>query len=508
MRLSLDAIVRAVGGELLRSGGVQSASQADGEVLSSVITDSRRASPGSLFVAVPGERVDGHDFAADAVASGAAAILAQRNPFDGSPPVPVILVRESVSALGRLAHAWRALAGSREDGPHVVGVTGTAGKTTVKELLAQVLGRVGRTARNHLNLNNQIGLPLSMLATDGAERFWVMEAGISLPGDMDELGAMLEPDLALVLNVGSGHTQGLGDRGVAHYKARLFAHLAPGGIAMVSADYPDLVREARGVHPELVFFSACGRQVEYRSAYVRPTGETSGLFRLWLDGESVDVEAPFRGTFGAENVIAVAAAAHRLGASTGEISEGLCRAALPTQRFACSRVGSWLVIDDSYNANPLSTVRMLEAATEMAAGLETQAGRFAPLVCVLGEMRELGNVAQIEHKRLGEILAELRVRAVFWKGGHCEDIEAGLRQGRYEGLFMPVAGEESFLAGLEGLASEGARGGVILFKGSRANHLEDLVNAFQDRVKREKRAPFAAFSQTDIQNCGDRPDAV
>ena len=347
-----------------------------------------------------------------------------------------------------------------------------------------------------------------MLATDGAERFWVMEAGISLPGDMDELGAMLEPDLALVLNVGSGHTQGLGDRGVAHYKARLFAHLAPGGIAMVSADYPDLVREARGVHPELVFFSACGRQVEYRSAYVRPTGETSGLFRLWLDGESVDVEAPFRGTFGAENVIAVAAAAHRLGASSGEISEGLCRAALPTQRFACSRVGSWLVIDDSYNANPLSTVRMLEAATEMAAGLETQAGRFAPLVCVLGEMRELGNVAQIEHKRLGEILAELRVRAVFWKGGHCEDIEAGLRQGRYEGLFMPVAGEESFLAGLEGLASEGARGGVILFKGSRANHLEDLVNAFQDRVKREKRAPFAAFSQTDIQNCGDRPDAV
>ena len=120
MRLSLDAIVRAVGGELLRSGGVQAASQADGEVLSSVITDSRRASPGSLFVAVPGERVDGHDFAADAVASGAAAILAQRNPFDGSPPVPVILVRESVSALGRLAHAWRALAGSREDGPHVV----------------------------------------------------------------------------------------------------------------------------------------------------------------------------------------------------------------------------------------------------------------------------------------------------------------------------------------------------------------------------------------------------
>lgn len=505
MRLSLDAVVHAVEGDLL-PGGARSA-PASGDMLRAVVTDSRQATAGSLFVAVPGERVDGHNFAAAAVAAGAAAILARRNPFPACPPVPVILVRDTVAALGRLAHAWRVLAGARENGPHVVCVTGTAGKTTVKELLAQVLARCGRTARNHLNLNNQIGLPLSMLATDGTERFWVMEAGISRPGDMDELGAALEPDLGLVLNVGPGHMQGLGDRGVAHYKARLFAHLAHGGIAMVNADYPDLVREARGVHPELVFFSAQERQVEYRSAYVRPASENRGLFRLWLDGESVDVEAPFQGAFGAENVIAAAAVAHRLGASASEIGEGLRDAVLPVQRFACSRAGSWLVIDDSYNANPLSAARTLEAAAEMAGRLEAQTGRSVPLVCVLGEMGELGKVAQIEHRRLGERLAALKVRAVFWKGGHQEDVAAGLQQGRQGGLLTPIAGEEDFLAALAGFASEGVCGGVIVFKGSRVNHLEKLVAVFQAQADRGQRDPSAVSSRKGVQNCGER-DAV
>ncbi|WP_300848002.1 Mur ligase family protein, partial [uncultured Bilophila sp.] len=196
-------------------------------------------------------------------------------------------------------------------------------------------------------------------------------------GDMDELGAILEPDVALILNVGPGHAAGLGDRGTAYYKARLLSYLAPGGMAVVSADYPELVREARAVHPELVFFSAAGRQVDYRASYVTPAGEDKGLFRLWLDGVSLDVEAPFRGAFGAENVIAVAAVAHRLGLTPDEIAAGFAGALLPKQRFACSQVGRWLVIDDSYNANPLSFARMLEAAAEMAGDRPDR-----PFVCV------------------------------------------------------------------------------------------------------------------------------
>ena len=209
-----------------------------------VVTDSRKAGPGSLFVCVPGERVDGHDFAAAAVERGAVALLAQRplSVPDGGGEVPVFVVPDSVEGLGQLARWWRDRTSAL-----VTGVTGTAGKTTVKEVLAQVLSVRGKTARNALNLNNQIGMPLSMLAADGDEAFWVMEAGISHEGDMEALGAILRPDLALILNVGAGHTAGLGKKGVAWHKTRLLASLAGGGRALVSADYPDLAREARAV---------------------------------------------------------------------------------------------------------------------------------------------------------------------------------------------------------------------------------------------------------------------
>ena len=488
MRLSLDVVVRATGGTLVSSetgpADIAAGEPAQTLVLTGAATDNRTARPGDLFICIPGERADGHDFAAAAVQAGASAVLAQRDPFAGKGSVPVILVDDTVKALGRLAHAWRTSFRDAAEKPVVIGVTGTAGKTTVKELLAQVLGRRGRTAKNHLNLNNQIGLPMSMLAADGSEAFWVMEAGISLPGDMDELASILEPDIALILNVGAGHTEGLGDRGVAHYKARLLKYLAAGGTAVVSADYPDLVREARAVRQDLVFFSTTGRQVDYRSAYVVPAGESKGLFRLWLDGESVDAEAPFRGVFGAENVIAVAAVAHRLGLSPAEIAQGMAQAQLPCQRFACERFGSWIAIDDSYNANPLSMLRTLDAAADIAVSLESESSQSAPFICVLGEMRELGAAAGDEHEKLGRRLAELKTRAIFWKGGQFEQVAAGLKAGGYSGSLARVESEEDFLTGLAGLAAEGLKGGVMLFKGSRSNRLEVLFNVFKARAER------------------------
>ena len=398
MRLSFEEIVRAVDGSAV-------AGAAPCGIVEGVGTDSRAVKPGSLFVCIPGETFDGHDFAVKAIEAGAAALLVSRNPFDAVPPVPLILVEDTV-----------------------------------------------------------------------------MEAGISHPNDMDELGAILEPDLALILNVGPGHAAGLGDRGTAHYKSKLLAHLAPGGTAIISADYPDLAREARAVRQELVFFSTSGRQVDYRAAYVVPAGEDKGLFRLWLDGVSIDVEAPFRGAFGAENVIAVAAVAHRLGLGAEEIAAGFAGAALPKQRFACSRAGDWLVIDDSYNANPLSFSRMLEAAAEMAGD---HADR--PLVCVLGEMGELGSLSEDEHRNLGRLVADIKPRLVCWKGGHLEEFEDGLHAGRYGGAFCPVTSAEDMFKGLAA-CDLGSGGGVILFKGSRSNKLETLVSAFTEAQAGEPHA--------------------
>ena len=451
-------------------------------VLTSVATDSRAVVPGSLFVCVSGSRVDGHDFAARAVEQGAGAMLASR-PLPHI-AVPVFVVPDTVRALGSLAALWRDRTKAR-----VVGVTGSAGKTTVKETLARVLSLAGKTARNALNNNNQIGMPRAVLNTDGDEDFWVMEAGISQPGDMDDLGAVLRPDLALVLNAGAAHTEGLGDKGVAWHKARLLSYLAKGGKGLVSADYPDLAREARATGADIRFFSAAGQDAAFRASYLGAApisagegaaGEGAGVaasrgrYRLWLDGTELDVTAPFRGEYGAENVAAVAAAAHMLGVDASTIAQGLADARMPAQRFNQVQAGSWLLIDDTYNANPLSMRRMLEAAAEQAGS--------RPFVAVLGAMLELGGQAAAEHEELGRHLARLKPAAVIWKGSCAEDVRRGLDMAGYAGVWQPVADADDFAKvwrdlqshGLE--ASASACGGVALFKGSRSNKLETLVS--------------------------------
>ena len=436
------------------------------EPISDVVTDSREARAGSLFVCIVGERADGHDFAAKAVQNGAAAVLAAR-PLPGV-TVPVLVVEDTVRALGRLAGLWRSRTGAR-----VVGITGTCGKTTLKETLACLLSVCGKTARTLLNHNNQIGLPRDMLRTDGDEAFWVLEAGISHEGDMDELGSIIRPDIALILNVGPGHTAGLGEKGVAWHKARLLSHATPGGQGLVSADYPDLVAETADASCELRFFSAGNgrsfRSADYRAQYLG-AGQSSGhgLYKLFLAGESCRIEAPFQGAHGAENCIAAAACAHMLGLAPEDIAEGFRRVVLPPQRFHCMRIGIWEIVDDTYNANPLSMRRMLDAAVARAQG--------EPFIAVLGEMGELGAAAGELHEELGRYLAALHPAAVFWKGGHAEDVCAGLKQGGYKGPWLPVAGAEAFMDAWKGIC--GDRGGLVLFKGSRANRLDNLLAAF------------------------------
>lgn len=474
MRLTLHEVASCLG--MPRFSGPE-----EHTVLTSVATDSRAVVPGSLFVCVSGCRVDGHDFAAKAVEQGAGAILASRSLPHIT--VPVFVVPDTVRALGCLAALWRDRTRAR-----VVGVTGTAGKTTVKETLARILSLAGKTARNAMNNNNQIGMPRAVLNTDGDEDFWVMEAGISQPGDMDDLGAVLRPDLALVLNAGAAHTEGLGEKGVAWHKARLLSYLAKGGKGLVSADYPDLAREARATGADIRFFSAAGQDAAFRASYLGAapvvagddaagedvsTAGSRGKYRLWLDGTELDVIAPFRGEYGAENVAAVAAAANMLGVDASIIAQGLADAQMPAQRFNQVQAGSWLLIDDTYNANPLSMRRMLEAAAEQAGS--------RPFVAVLGAMLELGAQAALEHEELGRHLARLNPAAVIWKGSCAEDVRRGLNMAGYAGVWQPVADAEDFAKvwrdvqsqGLEDRA--GTRGGVALFKGSRSNKLETFV---------------------------------
>lgn len=282
-------------------------------------------------------------------------MLAERDPFEGEVSArvlltPVLLADNSVAALGRLGHGVaRRLPGQGR------GRDRHGGQNHPEGTSGPYFGRdAAPRPASPLNLNTQIGLPVSMLGADGDEAFWVMEAGISHAGDMDELGPVLEPDLAVILNVGAGHVQGLAGKGVARCKAALLKYLAPGAQALVSADYPDLVREARALCPAAVYFSTTGKQMPYRAAYLGLGEDGRGRYRLRLDGESLDValqsDRPLRGGKRYRR----GGAAHLLGLSAEEIARGLEGAALPAQRFARLSVPGWTVIDDSYNANPLS----------------------------------------------------------------------------------------------------------------------------------------------------------
>lgn len=461
-------------GEIADCLGCRVSGQDNCEV-TSVATDSRSVEKGALFICIVGERFDGHDFVSQAASNGAIAMVSQRDLPDC--PLPVLVVQDSIKALGKIAAYWR-----KKTSAKVVAITGTAGKTTVKEALAHVLSGKGKVAKTEKNHNNQIGLPLSMLSADGDEDFWIMEVGISKAGDMDELGEILLPDVALVLNVGPGHTQGLGDGGVAWHKARLLNYLQGNGVAFINANYPELALQAGKYPCQKITFGSCdASSVDIGAKYIGRKEEGAdgkGLFELRTGKDSFMCEAPFQGEYGSENVAAVVAVTRFLGLDTRSVASGLQTFTLPQQRFQLQKLAGWTVIDDSYNANPLSMERMLDSAKQIANGKK--------FVAVLGEMGELGDVADAMHIQLGERLSMLAPTAIIWKGGHVQQLMAGLEQGNYAGKVLSVDSVEDFERAWQSLQASLACSlsdeGCVLFKGSRMNHLEVFVTRFCEQL--------------------------
>lgn len=445
MNMTLAEIARVMGASLDVDASVP--------VIRTVI-DSRNVAEGDLFFCIVGQNMDGHQFAAQAVAAGARAVVAS-TPLDL--PAPVLMVRDTTEALGRLARAWRERSSAR-----VIGVTGSAGKTTVKEMLAQVVSAAGVTAKNFRNLNNQIGLPLSILEMTGTEDFWVLELGISRPGDMDELGRILAPDAALIVNIGPCHLEGLGDlAGVAREKSILLDHVREGGFCCVNADYPLLVQESAARLPRRVLFSGSGRDAAY-SCQKRTVRGDRAEYVLNVHGTPVAFEVSAN-VHVDENMTAVTAMATELGLAPEVIASALSVYAPVSQRFAINHVGCWTLIDDTYNANPVSMVRSIREAERMAQGRR--------LVLVLADMRELGAESANAHRELGRVVADTSCTHLFFHGEHAEDVRAGL--GNFSGVFQPVRDPAEVALALHDVRGDE---GVALFKGSRGCKMEHFYS--------------------------------
>ncbi|SDU75903.1 UDP-N-acetylmuramoyl-tripeptide--D-alanyl-D-alanine ligase [Jiangella alkaliphila] len=446
--LTLAEVASATGGRL------DAVADPAVRVTGPVVTDSRELGPGGLFVARLGEAQDGHDFASAAVDAGAVAVLAAR-PVG----VPAIVVDDTEVAFGRLARAVL----DRLPQVTVVGVTGSSGKTTTKDLLAQVLEPLGPLVAPPGSYNSEIGVPLTVLRVDESTRTLIVEMGARRAGHIANLCGIAPPRVGLVLNVGSAHLGEFGDRDtIARAKAELVEALPPDGVAVLNADDQVVRRMAEQTQAQVVMVGE-SVHADVRAEDVALDGAGRASFRLvTADGEA-RVTLRLVGEHQVSNALAVAGAALSLGVPLADVAARLS-AALPRSRWrmeVTERPDGVTVVNDAYNANPES----MRAALKTLATLRPAGPAGGRTWAVLGEMRELGESSIAEHDAIGRLAVRLNVSRLVAVGDGARAIHQGASlEGSWDGESVWVPDVD---AAFDLLRAELRPGDVVLVKSSR-----------------------------------------
>ena len=432
--------------------------------------DSRRVRPGDLFFALPGQRVDGHRFVAAALAAGArGAVIGRPVPAGdaGLPPhAALVQVPDTRQALADLAR-W-----VRRQQPQltVVGITGSLGKTTTKEMAAAILEQRFAVLKTAGNYNTDIGLPLSLLGLEPQHRVAVLEMAMRGPGEIARLAAIAEPDVGVVTVVAESHLEFLGSlERVAEAKGELVAALPAGGVAILNADDPRVLNMRHRTVARVLTF---GRgEADVQAVAVASRGAGGSRFRLRAGGREVPVELAVPGPAAVTCALAAAAVGVALGLELEEIAAGLGRARPAAMRNEIRRAGSWTLYIDCYNASPTSTTAALRALREVAG-----AGRA---VAILGDMFELGHWAEEGHRQVGREAAR-QADALLAVGRWAPAVVEGWREaGGGAGAASAYPDKPALLADLDRWL---APGDAILIKGSRGMAMEEVVDALLARA--------------------------
>ncbi len=442
-----ERLAELLGGELRAAPAVG---------VSGFATDSREVRPGFAFLAIRGENVDGHAFASQALASGAVLVVAEQEVDE-----PSILVPNLVEALARMGSSLR----QTFAGP-VVGITGSNGKTTTKDMLAAALATQGRVLANPGNKNTEYTSPLVWCELEPEHRFVVLEMGMRGPGQIAHLAEVSRPNMGIVTCVGTSHIEKVGSReGIARAKAELLESLPPGAPSLLWNEddfFLDLAAKARG--PVRTFGFDVG--ADCRVTGYRLLDWNSSLIRGSVGGRTFETTLPAIGKHQALNAAAALLAAVELGIEPQRAADGLAGVTMPALRMEVVATAGPTVVLDSYNASPNSTVYALHTLAEAPC----KGGRFA----VLGEMRELGDFSEQGHRQVGAAIAGLPLDGVLLTGGATRWIsEEAIRRG-----FAPERIEQSSHLDLarvtEYVRSKGPDD-LVLVKGSRALGLEAAV---------------------------------
>ena len=460
-------------GHLAEASGDGAPSAAEAVVTGPVVVDSRQAVPGALFAALPGERVDGHDYAAAAARNGAAAILAARPlPEAGA---PVIVVADVTLALGLLARAVL----DRLPGATVVGITGSSGKTSTKDLTAQVVERLGPTIAPEGSLNNEIGLPLTVLRADETTRYLILEMAARGIGHIAYLTRTAPPRIGAVLNVGRAHAGEFGSIDtVAKAKGELVEALPAGlagGVAVLNADDPNVAAMAARTQARVITTSVDRAGAERSSdADVRASGLTlddlgRASFTLHTRAGSAPVTLKLIGGHHVANALAAAAVAAELGMEVPAIADALTAAiARSKKRMELhERPDGVLVVNDAYNANPDSTRAAIEALAHL-----TGNGRRG--LAVLGYMAELGDIANQSHQEAGRLAAQAGAAVIVAVGAEAAPVLDGARAtDGWPGEAIAVPDPKAAVAALRNRLRPGD---VVLVKASKSAGLWEVAD--------------------------------
>lgn len=425
----------------------------DDERITGVSTDTRTVRPGDLFFALRGERHDAHVFLEEAFRKGAAAAVVDR---EVAAPGPTLSVSDSVKALGTLAAAWRMTLGAR-----VIGVAGSNGKTTTKDMIAHVLGGGAGVVRAHGSFNNSVGVPHTLFQAGPETEFAVLEIGTNHPGEIAYLGEIARPDTAVIVSVGAEHLEGLGSLdGVADEEASLLDHLRGGGYAVLHDD-PRLLSRVHLPPEKVVTFGLTDR------ADLHPTEvSTEGSLRFRARG--VEFRLGLLGEWNVQNALAACAVAMLHGVGLDECARRLEGFKGPKMRMERLTLGGVTIINDAYNSNPESATRAVREFARMGAP-----GRK---VAVIGDMRELGAASRSYHRELGSLLAESPVDVVVTVGPESREVFDAVGTGKQRHGFGSV---DEMKPGLGDLLREGD---LVLLKGSRSIGLDRLVKWMGERV--------------------------
>jgi UDP-N-acetylmuramoyl-tripeptide--D-alanyl-D-alanine ligase len=459
-QLSVEMILEATKGVLMQGDARTS--------FAGVSTDSRSLKAGELFFALRGEHFDGHRFLAEAMErGGTGAVVDQEIDAPADQGIAVMRVADTLQALGDLAHHWR----KRHPIP-LVAVVGSNGKTTTKEMAAAILGKKYKVMKNAGNLNNLIGLPLSLLQMNSTDGAAILEMGMNRFGEILRLTEIAAPDLGILTNIAPAHLEGLGSiEGIMEAKGELLQGMGARGRLIFNADDPRVVQLSKGFPGEQTSFGIDNR-ADWIATDIRTRKDGGVSFQLQGPSGQTPVSLQLLGRHQVYNALAAAAAAFHLGAGIDDIKEGLESFAPPAMRMELVTLGKGIkVINDAYNANPQSMDAALLALQEQAGGRK---------IAVLSDMWELGAYAEKAHRELGRSVKEYGVDFLMLLGQFAPLVAEGAEQAGMDPQKIRI-GKDHHAVGLH-LSGIVKKGDWVLIKGSRIMKMEEIIKELKDTL--------------------------